>query len=291
MNLRLTGIAACALALPLVHGGVAHAQQYNSKTPGYAQAVSAFEAASIVVLGRDLSTKQEKISVMAGPGKGGYTGTGGSGMGSYFTTNEMVYMFGEYDHWATAPDEKIKDGIKFTDAVKFLKAKLKTESQSSNKMILILLGKVFSESLGRDFTANEQSKWTARIKNEGLWYAPVKLELMKQAQTDKKERAALIGRAYWYTLGRGATADEQKYWMPRSEYYDQIVAANRSWLLKGPGAAEEFPQVVRRALKVVLNAAFPPEDAVKQYVDVFSAGDGKVYGEMVAYLQKPKSKK
>ena len=269
---------------------MAHAQQYNEKTPGYKQAFDAFKAAGVIVIGRDISTEERIYG--AGSGVFGYSGVGAAGMSGYFKTNEMVQLFAEYDN-AAAPGDKIADGIKFTQAVSFLKAKLKTESATSNKLILMLLEKAFTECFARVSTASEQSKWTARIKNEGLWYAPVKLELMKLAKDDKKERTALIGNAYWYTLGRTATADEQKYWMPRSEYYDQIVAANRSWLLKGPGAADEFPQVVQRALKAYENNAFfaPTEVSIKAGVDTFSAGKGMVYGEMMDYLRKKNTKK
>ena len=284
-------LMALCVAAPLVFStSVVHAQEYNEKTPGYAQAVSAFKAASIVVLGRDLSTKETTVY---GPfGSGGYSGTGSTGSPiGYFTTNEMVQLFAEYDK-AAAPNAKIKDGIKFIDAVNFLKAKLKSESATNNKLILILLEKAFTESFGRASTTAEQSLWIARIKSEGLWYAPIKSELMKQAQVDKKERTALIDRAYGYTLGRAATQEEVKYWLPHSEYYDQIVAANRAWLFSSSGASE-YPEVVRRALKTYENNPFfaPLESTVKTWAGTFSAGTGKVYAEMLDVLQNQKSKK
>lgn len=279
-------MALCVAAPLVLSTTVAHAQEYNEKTPGYAQAVSAFKAASIVVLGRDLSTKDVIINGPFGPTIGYSESPTG-----YFTTSEMLQLFAQYDQ-AAAPNAKIKDGIKFIDAVNFLKAKLKSESVANNKLILILLEKAFTESFGRTFTTAEQSLWIARIKSEGLWYAPIKSELMKQAQVDKKERTALIGRAYGYTLGRAATPEEVKYWLPRLEYYDQIVAANHAWLFS-PNGASEYPDVVRRALTTYENNPFfaPLESTVKTWAATFSAGTGKVYAEMLDILQKQKSKK
>jgi hypothetical protein len=265
-------IAMC-VATPLVLSmSVAHAQNhvpkdYTEAMPGYKQAVSAFNAAGVIVIGREISTEQIHGFITGAP---------------LLIPSEMQKLLWEYDKEAPA-GEKITEGIKFTQAVAFLKGNLKKSNAVSNKLNLALQDQAFSETLGRKTSVAEQSLWTARIKSEGLWYAPVKSELMKQAKEDKKERNSLINRAYFDTLGRDVTADERTYWLARSEYYDQIVAANHTWLFSSSGASE-YPQVVTRALK---SLKLDTSDAtLRKWMDTFSAGKGQAFSEMVLVLVK-----
>ena len=137
-NLKNLGkIAVCSTALMFVSLGttsVTHAQisigavKYDKNSSSYKQAAGAFKAAGVIVLGREINTYQEVLQKAL---VNGYTDDMGMSIG-YFTvpmvaTSELVEMFGTYDK--QAPEgEKIADGIKFTDAVKFLKADLQKQS-------------------------------------------------------------------------------------------------------------------------------------------------------------------
>lgn len=272
-------IALCVVAPLALTASVARAQKYNASTPGYAQAVGAFQAASVVVLGRGLS-KTEKLVPKTALSKSGFVGFSVKIVWTKETsldTEALSQLFAQYDQYA-APDEKIKNGIKFTDAVTFLKADLKKQTGVGNLMIQMLLERAFQETFGRMPTAAESDGWTARIRSESLWYAPVKLELMKRAKDDAKERIALIDRAYGFSLGRMASPAERKYWLPRADYYDRIVAGNRAWLYRGNGATNELPEIVA----MVLNGSKQDASAgsVQKWIARFRADGEKVYGEM-----------
>ncbi len=292
------GAVLSASATPtLLCARAAYAQEYNEKTPGYAQAVSAFKAASIIVLGRDLSTKDTQV--YSGSGTFGYSGVGSSGyspIGS-FTTNEMVQIFAEYDKQAAVGD-KIKDGIDFGQAVKFLKTKLTQDNDASNKMLLILLDKAFDTTYGRVSTPTEQALWMAKIRAKKLWYAPVKLDLLAQFNSDKAEKTATINRAMRFTLGRDATADDMTHWLAQSSDYDHMVLANRTWLYSVGGAAE-LPAVVIRALQATAPPTkdgspkpLPSDAQVKETMNKFtiSSGNGLVYEEMYLSISAHKYK-
>ena len=281
-----------AVAPALLCARVAHAQEYNEKTPHYADAVSAFKAASIIVLGRDLSMKDAQV--YSGSGTFGYSGITAAGFTTFFTTNEMVQMFAEYDKQAASGD-KIADGINFTDAVKFLKTKLTKQNPDSNKMLLILLDQAFATTYGRPSTPTEQALWMAKIRANGLWYAPVKLDMAQQLNNDKAEKTATIHRVYAYTLGRDASPDETGYWLAPSTDFEHMVLANRVWLFSAKGA-DELPQVVTRALQAGATSTgngrpkpLISDAKVKEMMNTFSDGKGLVYAEMVQYLAKNKS--
>lgn len=69
----------------------------------------------------------------------------------------------------------------------------------------------------------------------------------KKLNADKVLRRLAISYAYKKTMGRTSTPAETDYWMARTEYYQQIVDANRAFLY-APNGAKDLTETIKRHL-------------------------------------------
>jgi len=74
----------------------------------------------------------------------------------------------------------------------------------------------------------------------------VKAETAK-LNSNPSVRHVMINAAYKKTLGRMPTAGDRAYWEPKTEYFTQIVDANRAYLYS-PNGSGELAETVKRAL-------------------------------------------
>jgi hypothetical protein len=70
----------------------------------------------------------------------------------------------------------------------------------------------------------------------------------KKLNSDKVIRRMMIFAAYKKSMGRVPTKAEIDYWMPKNEYFKQLVDVSRAYLY-APNGANDLAETVKRALK------------------------------------------
>ena len=108
---------------------------------------------------------------------------------------------------------------------------------------------------------------TGRSPRRSEWVSAASAAPMSQADARaklclEKTDASVIERAYHHVLERRPTSAELAYWEPKKACYDEIVAANRSWLF-GPAGATERRAMIERGYQEPFGRA--PTDAERDY--------------------------
>jgi len=137
---------------------------------------------------------------------------------------------------------KFNEGLKFNDAVSFLKERIATNANDRQ----FAIDNAFMEVYGRASNASEQANWDAQIKAQKAWYATIVTAEIGRLNSDPKRRTAMIDDVYQQTMGKTATPEELNYWKPRAEHYRLIVQANRNFLYSSNGN-KDLVQTVRVA--------------------------------------------
>lgn len=137
---------------------------------------------------------------------------------------------------------KFNDGLKFGDAVSFLKERIATNAEDRQ----FAIDNAFMEVYGRASNASEQAGWDAQVKAQKAWYAPIVLAEISRLNGNPKLRTAVIGDAYIQTMGKTPNGKEEAYWTPRTEHFRLIVQANRDFLYS-PNGANDLVQTIRVA--------------------------------------------
>ncbi|MBD1210405.1 MAG: hypothetical protein H9535_18405 [Ignavibacteria bacterium] len=225
-------------------------------------ALAAFRSASVIVTGK-LETDQMIL---------GFVSSGGS-------------FPGWISILKTEPEYKPKyeDGLKFTDAVSWLKQRISKDAKDR----LLAIDNAFREVYGIESTPEQQATWDVEVKAQKAWYAIIVSSEIAKLSKDNTLRTATINRVYNDAFGRNASSDEIKYWLPRSEHYRTQLQANRTWLYSSSGA-KDFAETVARALKNVNGSEPSPADVKNAMVSYTS--NKLIYKEMVAKLQSAKKK-
>lgn len=181
----------------------------------------------------------------------------------------------------TQPEYKPKydDGLKFIDAVNWLKQRISKDAKDR----LFAIDNAFREVYGIESTPEQQATWDVEVKAQKAWYAIIVSSEIAKLSKDNTLRTATINRVYFDAFGRNASSDEIKYWLPRSEHYRTQLQANRTWLYSSSGA-KDFAETVARALKNVHGSEPSPAD-VKSAMVAFTSNK-LIYKEMVKNIKK-----
>lgn len=171
-------------------------------------------------------------------------------------------------------------GLKFTDAVKFLKMELAQPGFAGFRAHTI--ENAFMEVYGRKSTPIEQAQWDTQFKNRTAWYATMVNAEIKRLAADPVQRQEMIDRVYRTSMGRAAAPGERSYWLPRSEHYRLIVEASRKWLYS-PNGAKDLVETVTRALTAKMGRP-PTDDQIKSAMAQFT-NQRAIYSDMVSPLQ------
>lgn len=169
-----------------------------------------------------------------------------------------------------------QEGMKFTDAVKFLKIKLAHPGMAAFRAQTI--DYAFVEVYGRPSSPIEQAQWENKFKNQQAWYASMVAAEQKKLNASKAERQAMLDRVYQAGMGRNSDAGDQGYWLPRPEHFRLIVEANRKWLYSANGV-NDLVQTTTRALTA--KTGKPPSDAQIKTAMAQFTGARAIYSEML----------
>jgi len=203
--LSRNSIFAALLALVLLATQSAQARSFKPDSKEYKTAKSALLSASVIVLGLP------------------------------YTDVEINQRLVEFDAPPYNMGQKYDEGLKFSEAVDFLKLRLKKDSFDR----ILATNMAYLESMGRQGNDNERSYWQGRILNEDkLWYATMLPTFNDYVKTNKDERKATINRVYLAVFGRPAKSTDTNYWLNRSENYRAMREANRQYLWSEAGKLE-----------------------------------------------------
>ena len=100
-------------------------------------------------------------------------------------------------------------------------------------------------------------------------FQTIVLAEQKKLNADKVIRRLMISEAYKYTMGRNPTAAEFDYWMPKQEYFTQLVEASRAFLYS-PNGAKDLAETVKRALNKNGNNPKPDIDQINKAITKYS---------------------
>jgi hypothetical protein len=166
------------------------------------------------------------------------------------------------DYWQTylmmdpAWRPKYDEGLKFTDAVAWMKEGLAGDGAGEGRALVI--NNAYQEVYGREATPAEHAYWEPQVKAQKAWYATIALGEIGKLNSNGSERGAMISRAYHAVMGRGATRADFAYWYPLKDHYRQIVQAARSYLYSASGTTD-LAATMARALQT--NNGSQPSDA------------------------------
>jgi hypothetical protein len=103
----------------------------------------------------------------------------------------------------------------------------------------------------------DTGKWGTAIQNNKFGYAEIVAAEQQKMNSDKVIRRLMINNAYMAAFGRPATAGDFSYWLPRTDIFKDVLAAQRSWLYN-PSGAKDLTETVIRAYE--RKNGKPPKD-------------------------------
>lgn len=176
-------------------------------------------------------------------------------------------------------EQKIKDGLKLSQAVDFWKNYLASAfTGDGTRMNVIKLA--YFEVYGA-FPVIEQNKfWIEQMNQKKAWYTQMVSTEQGKLYGDTELRKQVIKRVYSVTMGRTAEQKEIDYWLARKNDFRQMYHAARSYLYSNtPDANKDLHDTVRRALSFI-NKKNPSEDEIKAAIEKYKPGK-KIHSEMI----------
>jgi hypothetical protein len=162
---------------------------------------------------------------------------------------------------------KINEGLKFSDAVSFLKQYMAEEKGITGldgvAERAITIDNAFREVYGHSSTPLEQASWEVQVKAQKACYATIWAAELKKIISNRELRIPIIQKAYTDAMGRMPTADDMNYWKPRNEHYRLLVDACRAWLYSEAGA-KDLIETITRAWKVKYKNTTPTDNEIKE---------------------------
>jgi hypothetical protein len=172
--------------------------------------------------------------------------------------------------------QQVKEGLRFSDGVTFLKKYIAKPEGSLARAHLI--SRAFYEVYGRPSSPTEQAYWDTQVKAQQSWYVPLVSKIREELNSKPPERRTVIHTVYYYAMGRYATDGDMNYWASRKEDYKQMLEANRAWLYS-PNGAKDLVETVTRALQVK-NGKKPIDSEVKNAMAKFTEKK-MIYQQMI----------
>jgi N1221-like protein len=172
--------------------------------------------------------------------------------------------------------QQVKEGVRFSDGVTFLKKYIAQPEGSLARAHLIT--RAFYEVYGRPSSPTEQAYWDTQVKAQQTWYVPLVSKIREELNSKPPERRTVIQVVYYFVFGRLATDGELNYWTPRKEDYKQMLEANRAWLYSQNGV-KDLVETVTRAMEQK-NKKKPTDSEVKYAMAKFTAKK-MIYQQMI----------
>lgn len=142
--------------------------------------------------------------------------------------------------------------------------------------------KVKSEAINRAFREvynyGPSPKDVAFYTSSKTGFQTIVLAEQKKLIADKVIHRLMIAAAYKKTMGRNPTAAEFDYWLPKQEYFTQIVAASRAYLY-APNGSNDLVETVKRALNKNGTNPKPDIDQINKAITKYSQTKA-IYDEM-----------
>lgn len=182
------------------------------------------------------------------------------------------YTF-DTDSWKNAPNPyiwvnemvrnpkysaKFNEGLKFGDAVNFLKERIATNAVDRQ----FAIDNAFWEVYGRKSSPAEQAAWDSQVKGQKAWYATIVTSEIGKMNGNRANRESAINVTFYFTFGRTPTETELNYWKGRNEHFRLMMQANRNWLYSSEGA-NELAALVKKVLYLKGNK-MPTDSQIKQ---------------------------
>ena len=224
---------------------------------------------------KDAADKKDAAKAEAEGSKPGFDSAAVIVLGRESKPGEVVKWVGLMKN---TPDgaAKVTEGVKFNDAIAFLKQYISKSEGAAARAELI--DNAFREVYGRRTTPAEQAFWDSEVKAQKTWYAPMVIAEIGKLNANAENRVIPIQLVYFLTFGRDPSKDELNYWKARKEHFRMMTEANRNWLYTSDGAKDR-QETVRRALKINNNGKAPTDDEMKQKLTEFTPNK-TIYVEM-----------
>lgn len=118
-------------------------------------------------------------------------------------------------------------------------------SPKNNSVRAEIINNAFMDVYNYGASPKDLAYWNAELQKGGIQYPKIVAGESKKLNSDKVIRRLMIFTAYKKTMGKNATEAEIAYWMPKTEYFKQIIDATRSYLYATNGASDLAATVKR----------------------------------------------
>lgn len=174
-------------------------------------------------------------------------------------------------------EQKIKDGLKLSDATNFWKCYLASPF-SGDGTGLTVIKRVYLKVYGKYPTVEQNKAWMDLVKQQKAWYSTMVFTEQGNLYKDTELRKKVIDSIYRNTMNRGAKQPELDYWLARKNDYEQMFIAARNFLYTDAGAKDLHDTV--KIAYWVMNKKYPTEDEIKAAAEKYKPGK-KIYLEMI----------
>lgn len=163
---------------------------------------------------------------------------------------------------------KFDEGLKPSDAADWIKERILVPKENV-KWRKEVTDRVFEEVYGREANIVETTLYSALMIDQKAWFTKMIVDERGKLKNDSTERKAMINRAYQKAMGRTASEEDLKYWMPRYDHFAQIVAAAREYLYS-PNGAKDLRETVTRAYQSKYKNSLPETSQIVKLTADFS---------------------
>lgn len=160
---------------------------------------------------------------------------------------ETYYWLGRmFSEGGLQPKYFQHQGLHSKDAEDFFQKHL--AAPKSGNVRKAVINQAFNDVYGWPAKPSDLAFWDTAFQKGGNGYYMVLLVERPKLGTDKVIRRLVINNAYLKAFGRAASKGNFDYWMPRSETYKELVAAQRTWLYSANGQTD-LNEMVSRAVQ------------------------------------------
>lgn len=174
-------------------------------------------------------------------------------------------------------EQKIKDGLKLSDATNFWKCYLASPFSGDGTRMLVAK-RVYLKVYGTYPTTEQSKSWLEQMNQQKAWFTTMVLTEQGKLHKDNELRKKVIDSIYRRTMNRGAKPADTDYWLARNNDYEQMFVAARKFLYSEAGA-KDLHDTIKLAYWV-RNQKYPTEDEIKMLAEKYKSGK-LIYLEMI----------
>lgn len=176
-----------------------------------------------------------------------------------------------------AYEQKIKDGLKLSDATNYWKCYLASGFTGDGTRLKVIK-RAYLKVYGAFPIIAENNYWIEQMKQKKAWYTQIIFTEQGKLYKDTNLHKKVIDHVYRDTMNRGADQKDLDYWLARDSDFEQMYVAARNFLYSNAGA-KDLHDTVKRAYWV-MNQKYPTEQEITAWTEKFKPGR-KIYLEMV----------